>query len=420
MRVLVLGAGVVGVSTAWFLARAGHDVTVVDRQSQAANETSFANGGQLSVSQSEPWASPHAPLLALKWLWREDAPLLFRWRLDPQQWEWGLRFLWECRQQRQQNNIRAMLQIGLYSRAAFAELDASLALDYQRRSQGIICLYDQQQELDQAAQIAHFMQQYGVERQVLSTAQLIEIEPALKHCAQRLVGGTYCATDASGNVRLFTRALAEQARQQGVTFLFGHRINALEAGGDGRISAVSVTNAEGHYQALHADAYVLALGSFSPLIAATVGVRLPIYPAKGYSATVNITRPDAAPEVSMTDEAAKVVFSRLGDQLRIAGTAEFSGYSHHLNPVRCQALLQVARAWFPEAADYDHPQFWSGLRPSTPSNVPFIGRAKGWHNLFLNTGHGTLGWTQGPGSGKALAEIISGHRPACDFPFTGL
>lgn len=419
MKVIVMGAGVVGVSTAWFLAKAGHDVTVIDRRPAAALETSFANGSQLSVSQSEPWANPRAPMKVLKWLLKEDAPLLFKLRLDPRQWSWGLRFLWECRASRTQHNILQMLNLGLYSRAALHDIRAETGIQYDQLQRGIVCIYDDQAEFDAAVDTALFMQHYGVNRRLVTASELIEIEPALTAMGSKLVGGTFCEEDESGDARMFTQKLAALAQEKGVRFVWNTRINSLLRG-DGALSGISITNAEGFFETMTADAYVLALGSESPNLTAPLGLNLPIYPAKGYSATLDILDPALAPTVSITDEAHKIVFSRLGSRLRIAGTAELNGYSTVLNPVRCDALIRRARHLFPGVAAYDSPQFWTGLRPATPSNVPCIGRAQGWRNLFLNTGHGTLGWTEGPGSGRALADIVSNRIPELDFAFTGL
>ncbi|MEN2426139.1 D-amino acid dehydrogenase [Chromobacterium vaccinii] len=417
MRVAVLGAGVVGVSTAWFLARMGHEVVVLERACGAARETSFANGGQLSVSQSEPWANPGAPWQVLRWLWRDDAPLLFRPRMDPSQWRWIAGFLAECLPGRHQRNMRQMVALGLYSRDAMRQLREETGISYRRLSRGILSLHYDACQLRHAHRSAERLQALGVDKRVLSPMQALALEPALEPTLPGLAGASWCPDDESGDVHLFTRGLAEAAAGLGVEFRYNTRINALETA-DGGVSAVSVTGPDGGYQRVTADAYVLALGSHSPLLAAPLGLRLPVYPAKGYSATAPVKSLIAAPMVSLTDESHKLVFSRLGDELRIAGTAELSGYSSSLDPLRCEALLRRARTLFPSACDWEAARFWSGLRPATPGNVPLIGRS-GIGRLFLNTGHGTLGWTEGAGSGKALAEIISGRTPQLDFAFCG-
>ncbi|AUH49862.1 amino acid dehydrogenase [Chromobacterium sp. ATCC 53434] len=417
MRVAVLGAGVVGVSTAWFLARMGHQVVVLERACGAARETSFANGGQLSVSQSEPWAGPRAPWQVLRWLWRDDAPLLFRPRMDAAQWRWIAGFLRECLPGRSLENMRQMVALGLYSRDAMRQLRDETGIAYRRLSRGILSLHYDAGQLRHAERSAERLRRLGVDKRLLSPEQALALEPALATALPSLAGASWCPDDASGDVHLFTCGLAAAAAGLGVEFRYNTRINALETAG-GEVSAVSVTGPDGAYQQVTADAYVLALGSHSPLLAAPLGLRLPVYPAKGYSATVPVKSLAAAPMVSVTDDAHKLVFSRLGDELRIAGTAELSGYSSSLDPARCQALIRRGRALFPDACDWEAARFWSGLRPATPGNVPLIGESR-VGRLYLNTGHGTLGWTEGAGSGRALAEIISGGRPQLDFSFCG-
>jgi len=410
-----MGAGVVGISTAWFLARQGHEVVVVDRAAGAGRETSFANGGQISVGQSEPWATPSSPWKILKWLLRDDAPLLFRLKADPAQWEWGLRFLAECRPGRWQHNMRQMVALGRFSQQAYREVRETVAIDYDHRAAGILTLLESRREMAQAARRCRALARLGVERHLLGREAMLDIEPALETMAGQVAGAAWCPSDESGDVHRFTSALAADAATLGVAFLYQTRINALLREG-GRLAGISVTGADGHYTTLTADAYVLAAGSYSPMLAASAGLRLPVYPAKGYSATVPIADESRAPCVSITDESHKLVFSRLGNRLRIAGTAELAGYSTALNRVRCEALLSRARACFPGAAHWDLAEFWSGLRPATPGNVPLIGRSA-ISNLYLNTGHGTLGFTEGPGSGKALAMLIDGNAPAIGFEF---
>jgi D-amino-acid dehydrogenase len=416
MKVLVLGAGVIGTSTAWYLAAQGHEVTVVERREGPGLETSFANGGQISVCHAEPWANPDAPLKILQWLWRDDSPLLFRLRMDPAQWAWAARFLLECQPSRTRENIRQIVQISLYSRAALQELRAATGIEYDALTRGILHYYTEREEFDRAVAAASLMRQYGLDRDVKTVAEALAIEPALAPARGQLVGATYTATDESGDAHKFTRALARMAADRGVRFLYNHNIEAMGVAGD-RVVGVIVKEGERPDEKLTADAYVVALGSHSPLLTGPVGLYLPIYPAKGYSASVPVADAAKAPTVSLTDDSAKIVFSRLGDRLRIAGTAELSGYSTDLNPVRCEALTRRAREIFPEAGDYDRGTFWTGLRPSTPSNVPLIGRTR-YPNLYLNTGHGTLGWTMAAGSGRALADIISGRAPEVDFAFT--
>jgi D-amino-acid dehydrogenase len=418
MKVLVLGAGLLGTATAWYLVRQGHDVTVIDRREGAGLETSFANGGQISVCHAEPWANPDAPLKILQWLRRDDSPLLFRLRMDPAQWLWGTRFLYECLPSRTRSNIAQIVKLSLYSRAALQELRAETGIEYDALMRGILHYYTDRSEFDRAAEAVSIMNEYGLDRAVKTVGEALEIEPALAQARDRIVGATYTPTDESGDAHKFTKELARLATERGAEFLYGYWVLAAGTRGD-RIDGIVVkTEGKGARDTmLKADAYVVALGSYSPLLTGPIGLYLPVYPAKGYSASVPVADPALAPTVSLTDDSAKIVFSRLGDRIRIAGTAELSGYSTDLNPVRCEALTRRAREMFPGAGDYDRATFWTGLRPSTPSNVPLIGRTK-YPNLYLNTGHGTLGWTMACGSGRALADIISGKGPEVDFQFT--
>lgn len=416
MKVLVLGAGVIGTSTAWYLAGAGHEVVVADRRDGAGLETSFANGGQISVSHAEPWANPDAPGQILQWLWREDSPLLFRFRLDPKQWEWGARFLYECQPSRTRENIAQIVKLALYSRTALRELRAGTGIEYDALQRGIIHYYTERDEFERAVRSASIMRRYGLDREVKTVEEAIALEPALAAARDRLAGATYTATDESGDAHKFTQNLARLAEGRGATFLYGRTIQALRVS-QGRVQGVAARNAAGEEETLVADAYVVALGSYSPLLTRPVGLDLPVYPAKGYSATVDVIDETRAPVVSLIDDHAKIVFSRLGQRLRIAGTAELSGYSTDLNDVRCEALRRRAMEIFPGAGAYGHAVFWAGLRPSTPSNVPIVGASR-YPNLYLNTGHGTLGWTMACGSGRALADIISGRAPQVDFRFS--
>jgi D-amino-acid dehydrogenase len=415
LRILVLGAGVVGTASAWYLRAAGHEVSVVDRQSAAGLETSFANGGQISVSHAEPWANPHVLPRLIKWLGRDDAPLRWRWRADMAQWLWGLRFLRECLPGRTEANIAAIVRLALYSRQQLQHLRQQLNLEYDQLQRGILHIYTNPEELARAVEAGRIMARYGLERQVLDTAGCLTIEPALQACAKQLLGGDYTASDESGDAHRFTQALAAQAANAGVDFLFETKIERIATAG-GRIAGIVANNATTGPALLTADAYVMALGSYSPLLLQQVGLRLPVYPAKGYSATLNLAEGALAPTVSLTDDEYKLVFSRLGQRLRIAGTAEFNGYNLELDPIRCQALMQRTRQLFPQLAIVGEPQFWCGLRPATPSNVPFIGRSR-LPNLWLNTGHGTLGWTMACGSAAALADLMDGKPPNPAFPF---
>ncbi len=415
MRALVLGAGLVGVASAWYLRQDGHEVTVVDRQSGPAMETSFANGGQISTSHAEPWANPAAPLKVLRWLGREDSPLLWRLRADATQWAWGLRFLRECAPGRTRENIGAILRLALYSRSLLKELRPALRLEYDQQKRGILHFYTDEAEFEHAIPQAELMRRYGCDRLVKSAAECLAIEPALRNSTVPIVGGTYTADDESGDAHKFARALAGKAAGLGVVFRFGASVDALVAEG-GRITGVRLAGGE----MLRADACVVALGSYSPLLLRPLGVRVPVYPAKGYSATIPLAPGDDAPTVSLTDDGRKLVFSRLGERLRVAGTAEFAGYDTSLNDVRCQVLLKRTAELFPTVGRPANVEFWAGLRPATPSNVPLIGATRLSH-LYVNAGHGTLGWTMACGTGKLLADIVAGRAPEIDpAPYSAL
>ena len=418
MNVVVLGAGLLGVTSAYFLRQLGHDVVVVDRQATPAAETSFANGGQISVSHAEPWANPSAPLKVLQWLGKEDAPLLFRLRADARQWLWGLQFLRECTPERTRHNIGQIVRLGTYSRDTLQQLRRDVGLDYDQRTQGILHFYTSDKEFASAEAPAAQMRALGCDRRVISADEAVRIEPALASVRGQLAGATYTAEDESGDANRFARELVARSEAVGVRFLMSHTVTALREAG-GAIDHVEATDAEGRFQRIRGDAYVMAMGSLSPLLAAPLGIRLPIYPAKGYSVTLPVADASKAHQVSLTDDEYKLVFSRLGDRLRIAGTAELNGYDRDLNRVRCEAIVRRVEALFPGAGDTSRAQFWTGLRPATPSNVPIIGRSK-LPNLYLNTGHGTLGWTHACGSGKSIARIVSGLTPEVDFAFTGL
>ena len=420
MKVVVLGAGLLGVTSAYYLQQLGHEVTVLDRQASPAAETSFANGGQISVSHAEPWANPSAPFKILQWLCREDAPLLFRLRADLRQWLWGLQFLRECTPARTRHNIEQIVRLGTYSREMLKALRKETGIAYDHRTQGILHFYTSQKEFDAAFKPAELMRELGCQRRVISADEAVQLEPALSHIRSRLAGATYTAEDESGDANLFAREVVRLCHDRGVRFLMSHTVIALraESGVSGtQIEHVEATDAEGRFQRVRGDVYVLALGSVSPLFAAPLGIRLPIYPAKGYSVTMPVKDESKANQVSLTDDEFKLVYSRLGNRLRIAGTAELNGYDRDLNRLRCEAIVRRVEDVLPGAGDSTQAQFWTGLRPATPSNVPMIGKTR-LANLYLNTGHGTLGWTHACGSGKSIARIISGLAPEVDFSFS--
>lgn len=420
MQVIVLGSGIIGTSSAWFLKKAGHAVSVIERQPGVALETSFANGGQISVSHAEPWANPSAPLKVLKWLGQADAPLLFKPRAELLQWLWGLNFLRECTQKRTDQNIRQIVALAEYSRQTLQALRAETGITYDHLSQGILHFYTDQKEFDHSLPAARLMRELGCPRQSIDADQVVKIEPALAGLRNKIVGGDFTASDESGDVYKFTRGLAQQAASAGVDFQFNSTVTRLlteGAGSSATITGVEIIDANGFHKVLRADAFVMAMGSFSQPLLKPLGINLMLYPGKGYSATYAITRPDLAPITSLTDDGYKLVISRLGDRLRVAGTCEINGYGRELNTARCAAITRRTRELFPDACNYDDPVYWAGLRPLTPSNRPYIGKTR-YSNLFLNTGHGTLGWTMGAGSGRAIADLISGRKPELDFKFT--
>jgi D-amino-acid dehydrogenase len=417
MKVVVLGAGDVGTTSAWFLAKSGHEVTVVERRPSAGLETSFANGGQISVSHAEPWANPSAPLKVMKWLAREDAPLLFRLRPDLDQWLWGLGFLRECLPARTRRNIAQIVNLGLYSRATLRELRRETGIEYDHLERGILHFYTSQREFDAALEPTRLMRELGCDRQLKTPAECVEIEPALAGVRERIAGATYTPSDESGDAHRFTQRLAALAAQAGVVFRYEESVLGLVRAGDA-VTSVRLIDALGRASSLGADAFVVALGSYSAPLLRRIGIRIPVYPAKGYSVTMEIEEAGRAPTVSLTDDEYKLVFSRLGDRLRIAGTAELNGYDTEINEARCEAIVRRTTELFPGAGRRDSARYWTGLRPATPSNVPLIGRTR-YANLYLNTGHGTLGWTHACGSGRALSDLVAGRRPDLDFAFLG-
>ncbi|MEX1165983.1 MAG: D-amino acid dehydrogenase [Hydrogenophaga sp.] len=429
MKVAVLGAGIIGVSTAWHLLQRGHEVTIVDRQPDAALETSFANAAQISVSYCEPWANREAPLKALKWMFSPTAPLLFRPQLDPAQWRWGLQFLGQCNDAAFERNVAQIVALGAYSHAALKDVVAETGIEYNRLECGIAHYYSEQKSFDGAAEAAALMQKYGVKRNILTREELLKVEPALRAYADRIVGGTFTPSDESGDAKVFTQQLAALCAQRGAEMLFNHDIERIETAA-GTTTEVRVRSRDMQQaRALKADAYVVACGSYTTPLMKSVGVRVPIYPGKGYSATMPLLRPEMAPKVSMIDDAYKIAMSRLGNEFRVAGTIELGGFDLALDtPLakkRCEMLVRRIEEVFPGVVDTrtpeegGDPQFWTGLRPATPTNIPLIGRTK-IGKLWINAGHGTLGWTHGAGSGKALAELINGEAPAMEFGFAGV
>ncbi len=409
MNVVVLGGGVVGVTSAWYLAQAGHQVTVLERQTATGMETSFANGGQVAAGSADPWANPRALPKILKWLGKADAPLMVRWRADPGQWRWMLEFMVQCLPHRYRENLGRTLELGVYSRTQLAALRRATGIRYHALQRGILHFYTDQGEFRRVRSAFDRIPGIAAERRLVSVDEMVSIEPALDRCRALMVGGVYTDRDESGDAYAFTQALTELCRTRGVVFRLGCTVRRLNVVGD-RVQAVEIIGDDGQNERVRGDGYVVSLGSYSPLLLRHIGIRTSVYPVKGYSATIPIGDHSAAPAVSLTDETRKLVFSRLGDRLRVAGTAELAGYDTDLDATRCAALLQRTLELWPELGGSETVTYWTGLRPATPGNVPLIGATR-YSNLFLNTGHGTLGWTLSCGSGRVLADIISGRTP---------
>ena len=407
MKVLILGSGVIGVTSAYYLARAGHEVTVVDRQPEPALETSFANAGEVSPGYSSPWAGPGVPVKAVKWLLMKHGPLVIRPKLDPVMWVWLLKMLRNCTSARYAVNKSRMIPIAEYSRDALRDLRRDIGIQYDERSQGTLQLFRYQAQLDGTGEDIAVLQQYGVPFEVLSREGCIAVEPALTGVKEKFVGGLRLPQDETGDCHMFTQALAKHAEALGVRFLFNTPIDRIVTDG-ARVSGVATSAG-----LLQADAYVLALGSWSSRLAAPLGISLPVYPVKGYSITVPIKDAAGAPESTVMDESYKVAITRLGDRIRVGGTAEISGYSDKLYDARRATLDHSLTDLFPRGGDLTKATFWSGLRPMTPDGPPVIGRTH-YANLHLNTGHGTLGWTMSCGSGRVLADMLSGKKPDID------
>lgn len=404
--VIVLGGGIVGINTAYFNLKNGKSVCVIDRQPEAGLETSFANGGQVSVSHAEPWANPSAPLKVLKWLMQSDAPLLFRPRMDVHQWLWIARFLVDCLPHRANRHTTEIVKLAVESRSLIRRIRSDENFHYDERSKGILHFYRDPREFEAAIPVAELMRKYGCERNVIDADKVVEIEPAFADKRHEIAGATYTAEDESGDAFKFTQNLAQVCKKMGATFLTNTQVTALGADrASGEVSSVEIVGPEG-YKTLRARDVVVSMGSWSAPFLRNYGVNLTIYPAKGYSVTIPTDGSNMAPVTSLTDDEYKLVYSNYGSRLRVAGTAELSGYTRDLNRTRCQAIVDNVKKLFPRAGNFDAATFWSGLRPATPSNIPYVGRTR-YRNLWLNTGHGTLGWTLGAGSGFRVANMIA-------------
>lgn len=413
MRVFVLGSGVVGVTSAYYLARAGFKVTVVDRQPGPGMETSFANAGQVSPGYSAPWAAPGIPLKAVKWLFQRHAPLSVRPDGSLWQWEWVAMMLRNCTAERYAVNKSRMVRLAEYSRDCLRDLRAETGIDYEQRTQGTLQVFRTQQQLDAAAKDIAVLAECGVPYELLDRDGCARAEPALKLVKEKLVGGLRLPGDETGDCQLFTTRLAEEAEKLGVVFHYNLPVDRLLSA-NGRITGV-----EAGGERLMADHFVVAMGSYSRPLLKALGLDIPVYPVKGYSLTVPITNPAAAPVSTIMDESYKVAITRFDDRIRLGGMAELAGFDLSLNPRRRETLEMVAGDLFPQGGDIPAATFWTGLRPMTPDGTPIIGGTR-YDNLWLNTGHGTLGWTMSCGSAQVLADLVARRRPGIAADDLGL
>jgi len=404
LKIIVLGSGVIGVTSAWYLAQAGHEVTVIDRQPAAGMETSFANAGQVSPGMSAPWASPDTPRKAILWLLMHHRPLVLWPRPDAAMLAWGARFLKNCNAEAYARNKSRMVRLAEYSRDRLRDLRTLTNITYDDRQRGLLQLFRNQQQADHVTDDTAVLDRLQVPYSILTPKDCIAHEPALANVRGKFVGGLKLPGDETGDAHLFTQRLAALAQAAGVTFLYNTSVERLttEAG-----QITGVVTSTGVFTA---DTYVLALGSFSPLLLKQAGINLPVYPVKGYSITLPVADEARAPQSTVMDETFKVAITRLGDRIRVGGTAELAGYSTSLRTPRRRTLEHSVNDLFPGAGDTKKATFWTGLRPMTPDGPPVIGPTK-YKNLWLNTGHGTLGWTMACGSGALLADLISGRKP---------
>ena len=405
MKIAVLGAGVIGVTSAWYLAEAGHEVVVIDRQAGPALETSFANAGEISPGYASPWAAPGVPMKALGWLLMRHAPLIVRPRADLAMLRWLVEMLGNCNDGAYRVNKARMVRLAEFSRDRLIELRRATGIAYDARSQGTLQLFREQKQMDGIAKDIAVLAEDGVPFEVLDRAGCIVAEPGLAHGHVPFVGGLRLPNDETGDCFKFTNALAVRAEARGVTFRTGHSIRRLITEGE------RITGVETDKGTLAADIYLVALGSYSPQLLAPLGIRLPVYPVKGYSITIPITDETRAPASTLLDESYKVAITRLGDRIRVGGMAEIAGFSLALPPSRRETLELSLGSLFPGAGDLTQASYWCGLRPMTPDSTPVIGPTA-IPNLYLNTGHGTLGWTMACGSGHVIADLISGRQPA--------
>ncbi|NLR98366.1 D-amino acid dehydrogenase [Rhizobium sp. P38BS-XIX] len=406
MKVVVLGAGIVGVTSAYQLAKAGHEVTVIDRQQGPALETSFANAGEVSFGYCSPWAAPGIPMKAIKWLFMHHAPLILRPKVDGAMLSWLAKMLSNCTSQRYAINKSRMLRLADYSRISLAQVREETGIAYDERMQGTLQLFRTHHQLEASAKDVKALAADGIPYEVLDPEGCIRVEPALRHVREKIVGGLLTPKDETGDCFKFTNALAAKAVELGVSFQYGTTIKGLDVQG-GQARAVVTDRGR-----IDAEAIVVALGSYSPLLLKPLGIKLPVYPVKGYSLTIPITDASRAPESTVMDETYKIAITRLGDRIRVGGMAEISGYTNDLGIARRQTLEHSVTDLFP-GGDVAKASFWSGLRPMTPDGTPVIGPTK-IKGLYLNTGHGTLGWTMSSGSARVISDLVSGRKPDID------
>ncbi|MGA1858291.1 D-amino acid dehydrogenase [Azospirillum sp. 11R-A] len=411
MKVIVMGSGVVGVTTAYCLLKDGHEVTVVERHDGAADETSFANAGLVAPGHAYTWASPKAPRILLKSLWRNDQALRFRLRLDPALWAWSLKFLGNCRSDRVAVNTARKVRLSLYSQDMLHRVVEDTGVAFDGAKGGLLYLYRSPAAFDAGVAKMRILTDNGLPLEVVDRDRAAAIDPALSATKDRIVGGIYAPSDESGDARLFTRNLADWCAERGVRFLYGTTIRGVETAA-GEVTALVTDKGT-----LTADAYVLAMGCQSAALAKPLGLSLPIYPIKGYSVTVPVAGRNNTPRIGGVDEENLVAYAPMGDRLRITATADFAGYDKRHSPADFQAMLAAAQDLFPDAADYSQPSYWAGLRPMTPEGTPIFGRGR-QRNLFLNTGHGHMGWTMSCGSARITADLIAGRTPA--IPLDGM
>ncbi|OTG87814.1 D-amino acid dehydrogenase [Acinetobacter sp. ANC 3832] len=409
MHIIVMGAGVIGTTSAYYLAQAGHEVTVIDRQAGVALETSFANAGQISPGYASPWAAPGIPLKAFKWMFQHHSPLAIKLTGDMFQYQWMVRMLAECNINRYQINKERMVRLSEYSRDCLDALRQETGIHFDERQLGTLQLFRKQQQLDAAEKDTAVLKEENVPYELLDKSGVIQAEPALAHATVDFVGGLRLPNDQTGDCQKFTVELSELAEKLGVHFMFNTHIKGIEQDGD-KITGIILKDDT----KVTGDAYVMATGSYSHEMLQQLNIDAPVYPLKGYSITTKIIDSQLAPVSTILDESYKIALTRFDDRIRVGGMAELTGFDRSLNTSREDTLLMVLQQLFPNASDISDAHFWTGLRPATPDGTPIVGKTK-FKNLYTNTGHGTLGWTMSCGSAKLLSDIISGTKPQIEY-----